>query len=38
MDTISNVKYVDAYYVYDKNVTDTELLVHEAYGYVQRNY
>lgn len=37
MDKIYNIKYVDAYYTYAKDSTETHLPLHEAYGYVERN-
>lgn len=36
MDIISNIKYVDAYYAYAKEIGETKLSVHEAYGYVEQ--
>lgn len=33
---IYNIKYVDAYYVYDKKIGKTKLSLFEAYGYVER--
>ncbi|VAW25290.1 hypothetical protein MNBD_BACTEROID04-1997 [hydrothermal vent metagenome] len=37
MDKIYNIKYVDAYYSYAKNINKTKLLLHEAYGYIEKN-
>jgi len=37
MDKIYNIKYVDAYYSYEKNITQTKLSLFEAYGYVEKN-
>lgn len=37
MDKIYNIKYVDAYYLYVKNIGQTKLSLHEAYGYVKKN-
>lgn len=37
MKKISNIKYVDAYYVYTKDIGITKLSLHEAHGYVERN-
>lgn len=35
MNDIYNIKYIDAYYLYDKECPKTELSIHEAYGYLQ---
>ncbi len=37
MDKVYNIKYVDAYYTYAKDIKETRLPLHEAYGYVERN-
>jgi hypothetical protein len=37
MDEVYNIKYVDAYYSYEKELGETKLSLHEAYGYVKRN-
>ncbi len=37
MDKIYNIKYVDAYHTYAKNINKTKLLLHEARGYVKKN-
>lgn len=37
MDKIYNIKYVDAYYSYAKNIDETKLVVHEAWGYMKKN-
>jgi len=37
MDNICNIKYVDAYYSYDKHLKETKLSVFEAHGYVEKN-
>ncbi|NNM83955.1 hypothetical protein HKL94_01945 [Candidatus Parcubacteria bacterium] len=37
MDNISNVIYVDAAYSYSKDIGQTKLAPHEAYGYVERS-
>lgn len=37
MDKIYNIKYVDAYYAYTKDLEETHLPLHEAYGYVEKN-
>ncbi len=35
-ESLMNIKYVDAHYGYDENVTETTLSPHEAYGFVKR--
>jgi len=37
MDKVYNIKYVDAYYTDKKNLGQTKLSLHEAWGYVKRN-
>lgn len=37
MEKIFNIKYVDAYYIYAKDLGATKLSLHEAHGYVERN-
>ena len=37
IDKIYNIRYVDAYYIYAKNTSQTKLSLHEAYGYIRRN-
>ncbi len=37
MGKIYNIKYVDAYYLYSKEVDNTKLSLHEAFGYVKKN-
>ena len=37
MSKIYNVKYVDAYYTYEREIGDTRLSLFESYGYVERN-
>jgi len=37
MDKIYSVKYVDAYYSYEKKITQTKLSLFEAHGYVEKN-
>lgn len=37
IDKIYNIKYVDAYYTYAKNISQTKLSLHEAHGYVKKN-
>lgn len=37
MDKIYNIKYVDAYHIYAKNISQTKLSLHEAHGYMKRN-
>jgi len=36
MKKIYTVKYVDAYYIYEKRIGKTKLSLHEAHGYVER--
>lgn len=35
MDKICNIKYVDAYYIYEKNIGETQLSLFDAHGYVE---
>lgn len=37
MDKICSIKYVDAYYSYEKNIGETKLSFFEAHGYVERD-
>ncbi|MBI2046212.1 MAG: hypothetical protein HYT28_02235 [Parcubacteria group bacterium] len=37
MEKIYNIRYIDAYYIYDKNIDETRLVPHNAYGYMERN-
>ncbi len=37
MNNVYNIKYIDAYYSYNKNISRTKLFLHEAYGYVERD-
>ena len=37
MDTIANVKYVDAFYVYSTEILSSQLSIHEAHGYFKEN-
>lgn len=36
-DKVYNVQYIDGYYTYAKNISQTKLSLFEAYGYVKRN-
>lgn len=37
MNKVFNIKYIDAYYIYTKKISQTKLSLHEAYGYVKKN-